>query len=101
VFFPAIGLGTAYKFAITSQYGDYRVDKADPFGFAAEMRPRTASRVWDLSGFDWADEDWLAHRRQAKVLESPMSIYEVHLGSWRRVPDEDNRWLSYRELAPL
>jgi 1,4-alpha-glucan branching enzyme len=100
-FVPGVGPGALYKYAITSQYGNYRVDKTDPFGFAAETRPQTASKVWDLAGYHWGDEDWLAQRRQTRVLESPLSIYEVHLGSWRRVPAEGNRWLTYRELAPL
>ena len=77
------------------------MDKADPYGFAAEIRPQTASKVWDLSQYTWSDQEWLAHRRQAQSLDAPISIYEVHLGSWRRVPEEDHRWLTYREMAPL
>ena len=80
---------------------DYKVDKADPYGFAAEIRPQTASRVWNLDDYSWRDDSWMASRAKKNGLGSPISIYEVHLGSWRRVPEEGNRWLSYRELAPL
>jgi 1,4-alpha-glucan branching enzyme len=82
-----------------SRLGSYRVDKADPCGFAAEIRPHTASKVWDLGAYQWHDSQWLSQRRRANALQAPISIYEVHLGSWRRVPEQGNRWLSYRELA--
>ena len=98
-FIPDIGSGTVYKYAITSRVGGYRVDKADPYGFAAEIRPQTASKVWDLGNYQWNDAAWLAGRRDRQSMTAPMSIYEVHLGSWRR--SDDNRWLTYRELAPL
>ncbi len=99
-FIPDIGPGTLYKYAIVSRYGNYRVNKADPCGFAAEIRPQTASKVWDLSGYTWSDGEWMASRGGAQALSAPISTYEVHLGSWRRIPEEGNRWLSYRELAP-
>ena len=98
-FVPGIGHGELYKYAITSQHNGYSVEKTDPYGFAAEMRPRTASRVWDLSGFAWSDQEWMTHRLHRHSLTAPISIYEVHLGSWMRVPEEGNRWLTYRELA--
>ena len=98
-FVPGVGVGVLYKYAIVSQYNGYRVDKADPYAFAGEIRPETASKVWDLSGYDWGDADWMARRGAANALNAPISIYEVHLGSWMRVPEEGNRWLSYRELA--
>jgi 1,4-alpha-glucan branching enzyme len=100
-FVPDIGQGACYKYHIESRYSDYKVDKADPYGFAAEIRPQTASRVWNLEDYSWHDDSWMARRANKSALGSPISIYEVHLGSWRRVPEEDNRWLSYRELAPL
>ena len=100
-FVPQAAAGALYKFAIESQYNDYRVEKADPCGFAAEIRPHTASKVWDLSRYAWNDGDWMAQRAKANALDAPLAIYEVHLGSWRRVPEDGNRWLSYRELAPL
>jgi 1,4-alpha-glucan branching enzyme len=98
-FVPAVGQGEAYRYSVVGRDGR-RVEKADPYAFATERRPGTASRVWDLSGFAWGDADWLAHRRGNNDLSAPISIYEVHLGSWARVPEEEGRWLSYRELAP-
>ncbi len=75
------------------------MDKADPFAFSSEGPPRTASIVWDLD-YPWGDGSWMARRSQLNALDGPMSIYEVHLGSWRRVPEDDNRFLTYREIAP-
>ena len=100
-FIPGIGPGTVYKYHVVSRDRRYAVDKADPYGFAAEIRPRTASRVWDLQDYSWLDNSWMANRTKNNSLNSPISIYEVHLGSWRRVPEEANRWLTYREMAPL
>ena len=100
-FVPDVGQGARYKYHIESRYSDYKVDKADPYGFAAEIRPQTASRVWNLDDYSWHDDSWMASRAKKNGLGSAISIYEVHLGSWRRVPEEGNRWLSYRELAPL
>jgi 1,4-alpha-glucan branching enzyme len=99
-FIAGLGPGTRYKYHIVSRYRGYRVDKADPFAFHAETPPRQASIVWPLV-YSWGDGDWLAGRAARHSLAAPMSIYEVHLGSWRRVPEEGNRSLSYRELAPL
>jgi 1,4-alpha-glucan branching enzyme len=99
-FLPGVGQGTLYKYSIRSRFNGYKVDKADPFGFAAEIRPHTASKVWDLA-YDWSDGDWMSYRGGVNALGAPISIYEVHLGSWRRVPEEGDRWLTYREMAPL
>ncbi len=99
-FIPHVKQGDLYKYAVESQHNGYKVQKADPFGFACEIRPQTASVVWDLSGYDWQDAEWMAHRKEKNALNSPVSIYEVHLGSWMRVAEEENRWLTYRELAP-
>ena len=99
-FVPAIGSGECYKYHIVSRNGGYQVDKADPCGVFSEVPPRTGSRVWDL-GYAWSDADWMEKRRAANALDAPMSIYEAHLGSWRRVPEDNNRSLSYREIAPL
>jgi len=76
------------------------VDKADPCGFAAEIRPHTASKVWNLADYTWGDGDWLSQRARKHALGEPISIYEMHLGSWKRAADDGERWLSYRELAP-
>jgi 1,4-alpha-glucan branching enzyme len=89
--------GQTYKFHIRSRHAGYRVDKADPFAFRAETPPRTGSVVWDLA-YDWGDAEWLASRAERNELSAPMSIYEVHLGSWRRGPD--GGWLGYRDVAP-
>ena len=94
-----LGPGARYKYHITSQYRGYEVDKADPYAFAAEIRPQTASRVWDLSTYSWGDSEWMANRARRNGLGCAVSIYEVHLGSWRRVPEEGNRPLTYREMA--
>ena len=100
-FVPNVGPGALYKYAIFSTYENYWVEKADPYGFAGEIRPATASKVWDLSGYEWGDQEWMARRSRAKAVDAPMAIYEVHLGSWLRSPEEGNRWLTYREMAPL
>ena len=100
-FIPNLRQGEVYKYHIESNFGNYWVDKADPYCFAAEIRPHTASRVWDLDGYTWQDGAWMTERGKRNALDSPISIYEVHLGSWRRVPEEGNRWLTYREMAPL
>ncbi len=98
-FVPGLAKGTRYKYRIESRHDGYRVDKADPYAFRCELPPATASIVWDLD-HDWADGDWMQARRARNGLDAPMSIYEVHLGSWMRVPEEKNRWLTYREIAP-
>ncbi len=98
-FVPDLGIGAQYKYFVESRYEGYQVEKADPYGFAAEIRPQTASKVWDLERYQWNDQRWMSDRPNRRLYESPMSIYEVHLGSWARVPDENNRWLTYRELA--
>ncbi len=98
-FVPALGPGTVYKYHIRSRYHMYKADKADPFAFHNEVPPRTASIVWDLS-YQWGDGEWMRTRHEHNQLEAPISTYEVHLGSWMRVPEEDNRSLTYREIAP-
>jgi 1,4-alpha-glucan branching enzyme len=97
-FIPEISKGAAYKYHIESRHKNYRVDKGDPLAFCWEMPPKTASTVWDLS-YEWGDTEWMKNRKTASGLTAPLSIYEVHLGSWRRVPKDGNRSLNYRELA--
>jgi 1,4-alpha-glucan branching enzyme len=97
-FLPGLETGVHYKYAIESNLQGYRVDKTDPVGFAAQIRPDTASRVWNLDGYEWRDGDWMSRRGSAHRLDAPIAAYEVHLGSWMR--GENNRWLTYRELAP-
>ena len=85
-----------YKYCITAQSGEKRY-KADPYGFHTETRPETASKFYDLDGYDWKDEKWMAKRKTVNVYESPINIYEVHAGSWKQ--HEDGNFLSYRQLA--
>ncbi|MFY9732116.1 MAG: 1,4-alpha-glucan branching protein GlgB [Candidatus Acidiferrales bacterium] len=98
LFIPGLDEGTLYKFEIKSRAGFWGL-KSDPYGFAAEKRPNNASVVVDIDKHQWNDAAWLTQRASHDWLHSPMSIYEVHLGSWRRRRDENNRWLTYRELA--
>jgi 1,4-alpha-glucan branching enzyme len=98
-FFPGIGKGTLYKYHIVSHFNGYGVDKADPFSIFNEIPPKAASIVWDLD-YGWGDQEWMASRRQRNGLDKPIAIYEMHVGSWRRMHAEGNRSLSYRELAP-
>ena len=98
-FVPGIGHGEQYKYFIRSNFNGHEAEKADPCGFAAEVRPRTASKVWDLSGYEWSDQRWMKRRGEKHRRDQPISIYEVHMGSWMRAP-ENNGWLTYRDLAP-
>jgi 1,4-alpha-glucan branching enzyme len=98
-FVPDLHAGVPYKYHIVSRYNGYQVDKADPFGFESETPPKTASTICDLS-YAWGDDSWMRDRHRYNSLQRPMAIYEVHLGSWRRVPEEGGRSLTYRELAP-
>ncbi len=99
LFIPGLKAGDIYKFEVKGPL-DYLAQKSDPYAFASELRPKTASVVWDLDQYEWQDDAWMAERRKLSPdMDRPVSVYEVHLGSWRRVPDEDQRWLTYRELA--
>lgn len=101
IFIPNIGEGTIYKYQIKN--GDQIAEKADPLGFFAEVPPRTASIVADLNKYHWNDDVWMKNRQMNDTawLNNPVSIYEVHLGSWRRSPDDPDKFLSYRDLADL
>jgi 1,4-alpha-glucan branching enzyme len=98
LFVPDINTGSVYKYHIGNA-SSYQVDKADPFGFEMEMPPHTGSRITTSGAFKWTDKKWLNSRLRKHISEQPLSIYEVHLGSWRRVPEEGNRWMNYREMA--
>jgi 1,4-alpha-glucan branching enzyme len=98
-FIPGMQQWAVYKYHIVSRHNGYRVDKADPVGFHHERPPRTGSIVTNLD-YSWGDQEWMANRWQRNGREAPMSVYEMHLGSWMRVPEQGNRSLSYRELAP-
>ncbi len=99
-FIPGLDEGTVYKYHVESKYRGYRVDKADPFGFMHERPPQTASVVHGLD-YQWQDDEWMATRGERQRRDDPMSIYEMHLGSWRRSPEEGGRHLTYRELADV
>ena len=100
LFLPGVAEGARYKYEILARSGEPLALKADPFAFAFEPdTPRTASAVYDLDGYAWHDGDWMEARRHRSAQETPMSVYEVHLGSWRRVPEDGDRFLDYRELA--
>ena len=97
VFIPGVEEGAVYKYAIEPQWGGPRIMKADPYGFYAEKKPNTASRVYDLSKYEWKDGDWFEQKKKESSYERPMLTYEVHAGSWRRT--KDGEYLSYRDLA--
>ena len=99
VFLPGIGEGEAYKYELLGPHGQLLPQKSDPFGFGAEHPPKTASVVRKLRGHDWADKAWMTKRDAAHRIDQPISVYEVHLGSWKRVPGEGDRPLSYLEHA--
>jgi 1,4-alpha-glucan branching enzyme len=99
IFLPGLGEGEIYKFEIISRTGARLEPKADPYGFCAELRPRSGSVVCDVDRYDWQDAQWMAQRAKREWLRAPISIYEVHLGSWRRDGADEKKWLTYRELA--
>ncbi len=99
-FIPGINRGALYKYHIIARDSGYEVEKADPFASQSELPPRTASVVYDGT-YAWQDEAWMASRGERIALNAPVSIYEIHAGSWRRVPEQGGRWLSYRELAAV
>ncbi len=96
---PSAGRGALYKFHIVARGSAYTVDKTDPMSLFCEVAPKTGSIVWDL-GYDWGDAAWMRDRAAHNSAKAPWSVYEMHLGSWMRVPDEGYRSLSYEELAP-
>jgi len=99
IFIPDLADGENYKFEVRARSGAL-LQKTDPFGVAFEVPPLSAAVVKDISGYPWGDEAWMSARRQRGAwIDRPMSVYEVHLGSWARVPEEGNRFLTYREMA--
>ncbi len=99
-FIPGLKVGEVYKYFITSRFNNYSVEKADPYAFAHERPPQTASIVTDIHQYQWQDQDWMQSRQQFNPLSSPLSIYELHAGSWRHVVDESgSRPMTYCELA--
>ena len=99
IFIPAIGEGEAYKYEMLDGAGNLLPQKADPFGFGSEHPPQNASIIRRITGYEWSDQKWMNKRGALQKFDQPISIYEVHLGSWKRVQDEGNRPLSYLEYA--
>ena len=99
-FIPGLERGVSYKYYIKSQFNNYEVEKGDPFAYHWETPPKTASKVWDLE-YTWNDDDWVQNRKDRGLDPQAVSVYEVHLGSWRRTPGDDGepRMMSYREMA--
>ena len=98
-FIPGVKHGSLYKYHVHSRVTRAGADKADPYAAYSEQPPRQASVVWDLS-YQWGDESWMSNRHMSNGRSAPWSVYEMHLGSWMRVPEEQDRWLTYRELGP-
>ena len=98
-FIPGVSHGALYKYHVHSRVTRTGMDKADPFAAFSEAPPRQASIVWDLT-YDWGDGAWMSERSRANERQAPWSVYELHIGSWMRMPEDNNRWLTYRELAP-
>ena len=96
-FVEGLGEGEIYKYAIEPQWGGPRIMKADPYGFYAEKKPQTASRIYDMNHYEWGDAAWLKRKEEESSYERPMLTYEVHAGSWRRTLEGE--YLSYRDLA--
>ena len=99
LFVPGLAAGELYKYAVHSNRKKKLVEKADPFGFAAELRPQTASQVFNIEAYKWNDASWITARREKQSLQAPISVYEVHLGSWRHSPGGDSHPLTYKELS--
>ncbi|MBF0436701.1 MAG: 1,4-alpha-glucan branching protein GlgB [Magnetococcales bacterium] len=98
IFMPGVATGALYKFEIIGRYGEYLL-KADPYARYSQKPPETASVVWHSEEFVWHDEEWIAGRAKTNASDAPMAIYEVHVGSWKRIPEDNNRVLTYLELA--
>ena len=97
-FMGGVGKGEAYKYYVASKQHGYKADKSDPYGFFWELSPQTATITWDLC-YEWNDKEWMENRVRSNSLDSPLSIYEIHLGSWKRIAEQNNRFLNYGELA--
>lgn len=98
-FLPGLGVGALYKFNIESNVNGYKANRGDPFAVYWEEPPKTSPVVWNLD-YEWHDTDWMQNRKKNNSLTAPISIYELHIGSWRKKVEEENRSLSYRELGP-
>ncbi len=99
IFIPELSEGEIYKYQIISDFSPIPIEKADPYGFFAEVRPKSASVVYNIDRYKWGDIDWMEKRKEFQSLSSPISIYEVHLGSWKR--KRDGGFLNYREICEM
>ncbi|HVN83172.1 MAG TPA: 1,4-alpha-glucan branching protein GlgB [Terriglobia bacterium] len=99
LFIPGLEEGLLYKFEIKSRHNNLLLIKSDPYGFYFEKSPKTSTIIYDLHDYEWQDQSWMEKRTHTNWLEAPLAIYEIHLGSWMRSPEEGNRYLTYRELA--
>jgi len=99
IFIPGLEDGTVYKYEIASPFSAVPFLKADPYSFASELRPKTASIVTTLDKYEWTDAEWVKSREKKQGLDAPISIYEVHLGSWKKKGQGDNDFLTYKDLA--
>jgi 1,4-alpha-glucan branching enzyme len=97
---PGVKAGSLYKYHVASRHGNFRAEKADPYAFRCETPPRTGSMVWTLD-YQWGDGEWMKKRGARNALDAPQSVYELHLGSWKRDPSDPRRILSFREIAPM
>jgi 1,4-alpha-glucan branching enzyme len=98
-FIEGIDEGLTYKYHIVSKFHDTVHEKSDPFGFYAEIAPKSASKIYDLDGYKWKDKSWMKKRDKINAHNAPINVYEMHMGSWRRKVEEENRYLSYTEIA--
>ncbi|MCX6076268.1 MAG: 1,4-alpha-glucan branching protein GlgB [Campylobacterales bacterium] len=98
-FIEDVANGVTYKYHIVSNFYNIVHEKSDPFSFYSEIAPKSASRVWDIENYEWSDNEWMGERNKHNAHNAPINIYEVHLGSWRRKADENNRYLTYTETA--
>jgi 1,4-alpha-glucan branching enzyme len=98
-FIQGVTMGLTYKYHIVSKFHDIIHEKSDPFAFYSEKPSKSASRVWDIDNYNWDDKTWMNSRAKRNAHDSPISVYEIHLGSWRRKVEEENRYLTYRELS--
>ncbi len=98
-FIEGIEQGLTYKYHIVSKFHHIVHDKSDPFAFFSEKPSKSASRIWSLEGYEWQDDAWMKTRHKVNAHDAPVAVYEMHLGSWKRKVEEENRYLTYRELA--
>lgn len=98
-FIEDVSLGLTYKYRIVSKFDNIVHEKSDPFGFSSEIAPKSASKTHSLEAYKWSDDEWMQKRHSLNAHDAPISVYEVHIGSWRRKVEEENRYLTYKEMA--